>query len=200
MKLLLFALLASFCQEIPVEIFDEIKSSGSFPVFYIQSDQPKVVIEGKEDQVKKIQANVFGETLFLKMENGNYSNLDVKVSVYAPCVEEIIASGSGAITAGEINMPGKDFSIKIMGSGSASIKKFIGKEIELETYGSGSIKVDSAILSGDAELKTNGSGSITINGKCEKVEAATRGSGSIKGSLKYKTIDKTALGSGKISL
>jgi len=181
-----------------VAYFDSFSSSGSFDVFYVQSKERKVVVEGKEEFVKKLKTDVFDKTLRIKMEKGQYYNLVLKVTVYAPEIEDIEIHGSGDIRSESIIVPGKDLELSVSGSGDIIIREIKCKELDIDVMGSGDAWVTSANVEEDIDLSVKGSGDISINGQCRKVEAYVAGSGDITGKLKYAEIKKNVYGSGSI--
>lgn len=208
-----------FSEERATGAFSEISTSGPFNLYYYQSDTRKVLVEGKEEFVGKVITSVKDEELDIRLENGTYTNLVLRVSVWGPDVDEFSTTGSGNIIIDSLNTTGgvhlhtlgsgdikadnivcKDFSGKTAGSGNIKIARLkAGNDAELTTLGSGDCMVNFAEVDDVLTLKTSGSGDIIINGSCHEVIASTLGSGDIRGRLIYDLITQRILGSGNIS-
>lgn len=185
-------------EERKVAYFESFAAAGSFDVRFIQSDVQKVIVEGKEEFVKKLRTEVKGKTLILKMEKGNYHNLVLNVTVYAPMIDGIDICGSGDVLSDKIIVPGKELEFSVSGSGDITVNEIQCEELDIEIAGSGDVKVGKATVDKEIELSVSGSGDIAINGQCHKVEATVAGSGDISGNLKYAEIKKRVAGSGSI--
>jgi len=157
--------------------FDEIHSYGPFNVYFIQSQESKVVVEGYKEFVDKVTTEVKDDELTISLEKGKYNHLVLKVTVYAPDVEEITMAGSGDISIGTLT----------------------AKEVEISFSGSGNGRIEKADVAGKLELSISGSGNIVVNGKAGSVEARISGSGNIGGKLEYGSISKHKSGSGNIN-
>lgn len=209
-----------FSQERPMAAFDEINVAGAFNVYYIQSDESKVLVEGKEEFVEKVITELNDEALTIKLEPGTYHNLVLKVTVYSPEVDEINVAGSGDFfdVAGhtsrssiEYRLAGSgdltlaalstkdDLEIDLAGSGDVRADGIVCKDLEIRLAGSGDIRID-ATVENDIDARINGSGDITLNGSCDKAELKISGSGDMRGNLSYKKISTSCNGSGRISL
>ena len=210
-----------FSEERTVSRFDSFKAAGPFNVYYVQSPSQKVLVEGKEEFVKKVITEVRDDELSIRLEKGKYTDLVLRVTVFSPDIEDMTESGSGNLVCREVNLPGKEIEISVLGSGDAIIGNINCKDLELSaagsgdalvkaitvsedaeiaTAGSGDVKIESATIAGDLELSTAGSGDIRISGSCRNLEASTRGSGDISGRVQYSSIETTSRGSGKVKL
>jgi len=157
--------------------FDEIHSYGPFNVYYIQSADSKVVIEGGKEFVDKLKTEVKDGDLTLSLEKGSYNRLVLKVTVYAPDVEEIILAGSGDLFDMEGHTSNDDIKYTNAGSGNINVGDIKCKDFEARVAGSGDVKVGS-IVAKDAEFKTSGSAKVVVeNITAENVEMSFSGSG-----------------------
>lgn len=208
-----------FSEERSVGRFESFTSFIPANVYFVQAPEQKVLVEGKEEFVKKLIAEVQDKTLCLKLQKGNYNNLVLRVTVYSPFIEDIDTYGSGNIICGAVTMNGtdiklstsgsgdvvadslfcKEVSLKTKGSGDISVAAARCEDLDASTFGSGDIRIGRADVGDEIELHTAGSGDISVNGRCRKVEAKTMGSGDISGALTYSVLEDKALGSGKVS-
>jgi len=193
-----------FCEQRDVTFFDSFETSGPFNVYFVQSDTQKVIVEGKEEFVKKLKTKVSDETLSIKLEKGQYFDLVLKVTVYSPVIDEISGAGSGNIICSDISMPDKDIEFASAGSGDLFLGNVNCKEFDLATAGSGDTYMHGTIsIREDLDIAIAGSGSIQIDTLlCNDLDIAIAGSGCAK--IDYATIadeaDLHVMGSGDITI
>lgn len=208
-----------YSEERSLQEFDAVSTSGPYNVHYVQSRNSKVVVEGKKEFVSQLTTEVSGKTLRIKLKDGTYKGLVLKVTVYSPVLDGIRISGSGNFiehgphhSTGNIDfslsgsggfkaesIDCKSFSAKISGSGRINIgsTKADG-DVSISISGSGSGNIDEADIAGTLEISISGSGNIDVNGKAGSVNARTSGSGNIHGNLRYGSIDTHTSGSGRV--
>ena len=221
--------------------FDALSSSLPCNVYFSQADKQEVRVETTKEFAEKVLTTVEDGTLTLKLEEGRYPKLILRVVVTSPDIEGISINGSGSLvhegafhTSGFIkfNVSGSgdiqagsidclDFFAHVSGSGdirvaSVACDSFLATtsgsgHTDLETLtvkdfaaarvgGSGSIRLHEVTVDGDMDLRTYGSGSIFVNGRCRDVDATISGSGSISGSLSHTAIHTHTSGSGRVDL
>lgn len=209
----------NFSEERTPGAFSSIRASGPFNVYYCQSDECKVLVEGTEESVPKLLTNVSGGCLEIKLENGRYHDIVLKVTVFGPELEDVKSSGSGSFLADSI--AGDDVSIITSGSGSVAVRSIVCSDLTFISSGSGGVRVENASVDGDASLiisgsgsgrldnfqvngdmdiTISGSGSVIVNGFCDELSATISGSGSISGDFKYDSIHTRTSGSGSVKL
>lgn len=209
-----------FSQERPMPMFDEINVAGPFNVYYFQSDESKVLVEGKEEFVQKLSTEVKDGELTVRLEPGRYHNLVLKVSVYSPVADEVRLAGSGDFVdvaghtssddldyslagSGDIiveNVQCKDLDVKLAGSGDIRLKGcVVRKDADISLAGSGNIHLD-AEIGDELEARISGSGDMNLNGSCNRADLKISGSGNIGGKLSYRQINTSCSGSGRVSL
>ena len=200
--------------------FRSIASFGPFNVHFIQSGRPRILVEGTEESVSKLHTDVKDGELQIRLEDGTYRELVLKVTVWAPEVSSIRTSGSGDIIAdSDIRFKG-DLSLKSAGSGDIHMKTVSCDKLECKTAGSGDLYLgtiscssftSSTSGSGDLEMKSvrcdqlsssvSGSGDISISEALVsgRVELRTAGSGDIHVNGRCDTVSAHSSGSGDIS-
>lgn len=204
-------------EERKVSGFTEISISIAADVYLSQGDEEKLVLEGDEDALEKIETEVKGNTLRIKHEGTFHSGNIKKVKVYltARDIEEISIAGSADLQA-QTKISSENIELNVSGSGKIEIKELETDQIDASISGSGKINlagtktVSSLDLSisgsGDldaeklevqeAEITVSGSGSATVY-VTEDLEVDISGSGRVyyKGSP---VIDADISGSGKV--
>lgn len=200
--------------------FSSVSSSGPFNVYYVQSSISKVKVEGKKEFVEKLICKVNGGNLVLKLEDGTYSNLVLKVTVYSPELNSVHLSGSGSFMdegthttnnnvsfhlSGSGNLKAAKlecaaFSANISGSGRILVGEIDGGNMSFNTAGSGRIEIGKLKSNGNVSLSHAGSG----RGEIESADVQgtlklnISGSGSIEVNGRVGKVDASTSGSGDI--
>lgn len=169
---------ASEERELP--LFSSIKVSGPFDVYYVQSDLPKVVIEGNEEYFGKVITEVKKDVLTVGMEKGKYRDLVLKVTIYSAVADHITSSISGNF-------------FDIAGHTSAD-------DIEYKMSGSGDVQIENVSSSDDIEIVSTGSGNVRAEKiQCEELDASLSGSGNINvKDVQAKDLDVRQAGCGDV--
>ncbi len=200
--------------------FNEIINRTPFVVIFTPGEKYSVTVEGNARQMPILMTLCDNGRLTLRVADGFYRDVKLRVLVSAPDINTFIVSGSGQIECKEKLKYGHPVRLELSGSGDIELQKLICSETEIKLTGSGDIEMDgltasSAIVSltgsGDIDLKgidisrslraqVTGSGDIKLSGQARFVEAACTGSGDIEGRLQYEKIEKSIKGSGDIEL
>lgn len=210
--------------------YTEIRDVGSFSsissglpcnVYYSQADKQEVRVETTQEFAPKVLTEVKDGTLKLKLEEGRYPKLVLRVVISSPDIEGLSVSGSGNLfQEGALNASGnlnlkvsgsgdiqtgdiacKDFSARISGSGALRLASVACDGFDATTSGSGHIDLETLTAKGDASARISGSGRIrlhevTVDGD---MDLKTSGSGSILVTGRCRDVDATISGSGSIS-
>lgn len=206
-------------QERAVGRFSSLVSAGSTPVTYIQSSMSKVVIEGSPEFIDKMITEVRGGTLHIEMKRGNYRNLNLRVTVYSPVLDEVSMAGSGSFydekghkTEGNVNYSSAgsgrisvgrldcgSFNAHLSGSGKLSVDDLSCSEASLSASGSGGITVRRVVSSGDVSIRLAGSGyGLIDDADIGDLEIRISGSGSVKVNGRAMNVTASTSGSGSI--
>lgn len=156
--------------------FTKIESGGSWEVYVALGNQDEVRIESGNIDLDKILTEVDGETLKLKLERGNYRNVDLKFYVTVRNLEGLGSSGSGAIFLDD-DIKSDQLSLGVSGSGLIRLKNVFAYKLSAAISGSGDIILD--------------------GGKVEELKIAQSGSGDFEGiELNAKEVSISKSGSG----
>jgi len=217
--LLLFAGLqvnAQAVKECKVAMFDEVKFEGSATWVLIPSDEEKVLIESKSDDVfEYVDVDVNGHVLSInttdKQKNITKLFKSVTIKVFFKTITSVSLSGTGSVnTAEPINA--SKFTATLSGSGNMQIDVQCA-QFEGNMYGTGALEVRGE--AGNAEVRVDGVGGfdgyefitknmeVTVSGvggakvhAAQKLTATLNGVGSIryKGDPKTKNLNTNGLG------
>ena len=204
-----------------VQAFSSISSGLPCNVYYSQADKQEVRVETTNEFAEKVFTTVEDGTLKLKLEEGRYPKLILRVVISTPDIEGISISGSGSlvhegalhasgdlslkvsgsgdILAGSIDC--KDFSARVSGSGDLRLVRVACDGFEATTGGSGHIDLKTLTAKDDVSVRVSGSGSIRLHevDVDDNMVLKTSGSGSILVNGRCRDVNATTSGSGSIS-
>lgn len=200
--------------------FTSLSTGGPFNVYYVQSQTSKVVVEGKKEFVEKLDTKVSGGNLQIKLQDGTYKGLVLKVTVYSPVLDGIKISGSGSfIEKGDHKSNGsidfhlsgsgnlktnavecKGFSARISGSGRIEVPSIKGQNLSFAISGSGRITIGTAKADNDVAISISGSGNGDIDNADigGSLDLRISGSGNINVDGKAGSVVAHTSGSGNI--
>lgn len=176
--------------------FTSIQSGGSWDVFVSIGDRDEVMIESENIPLDKIITEVKDGELKLKLERGNYRNVQLKFYVTVRELSGLGSSGSGSITV-EDDVETKKMNIGVSGSGLIRMQHVFAESVNVGISGSGDIE----IAGGETKtLSVGQSGSGDFKGSdldAEQISVGKSGSGkSYVGTSK--TLKVGASGSGNV--
>ena len=210
--------------------FTEVREVGPFRalssgvpcnVYFEQADKQEVRVESTEEFAAQVLTEIEDGTLKLKLEQGRYPKLILRVVVSSPDIESLHISGSGNLVnegglrtgnnlalsisgSGSIHMgdiDSRDFSARCSGSGGIRLGQVTCAESKETISGSGSVTIGNLVSKGDVSVRISGSGRIRL----EEVDVdgdmdlKTSGSGSITVNGSCHSVTATTTGSGSIS-
>ena len=201
--------------------FDALSSGLPCNVYFSQADKQEVRVETTKEFAEKVLTTVEDGTLKLKLEEGRYPKLILRVVITSPDIEGLSVSGSGSLFVEDALHASKNLNLKVSGSGDIQAGSIDCLDFSAHVSGSGDIRVVSvacdsfvATTSGSGHInietltaqdfgtaRVGGSGSIrlhevTVDGN---MDLRTSGSGSIHVNGRCRDVDATTSGSGSIS-
>ena len=207
-------------EERQVKPFDAVSNSCPFDVYYEQSDEQYVVVEGDKEYFGRIHTEVRRGVLEITIDPARYRNVRLRVKVGSPEISQISMAGSGSINCTSDIVTDGEFSLRIAGSGDVVTQKITCTSIESAVSGSGDLKV-AYIDAGNASISLAGSGdwsaarikardltiSVAGSGDIEIVHAEVEntltanvaGSGDINVNGRARNVNAKVVGSGDIS-
>lgn len=159
--------------------FNAISSHLPCTIYFSQADKQEVRVETTEELAPKVQTIVEDGTLKLKMAEGNYPKLILRVFISVPDIESITIHGSGDLRHEGTLTVSNGLSIKVLGSGDIRMGDIVCKAFEGHTSGSGSLGFAS-IDCADFSASVKGSGNLRSGDvHCDGFGVSTSGSGDI---------------------
>lgn len=172
-----------------VPSFNKIDSEGIFDVTVKYGIEPLIKIMADDNVINNVITEVSGETLKLHLDDDkNYKNIEVKVVIELPILEQFSNKGTSNITISEVG-PTETFTLKNEGAGDI-VFSGTSTELIIENEGSGklsgfefySTNCDLTIIgSGDVQVNCNTTLSVNIEGSAN---VYYKGSPSINSEIK----------------
>src|SRR5574344_61798 len=141
--------------------FDKIENNGPYFIEYVQSPEYKLELKGNTALFDSITYFNEAQKLCFGMKPGDYSNVWLKVTVYAPYIKSACLHGTGSIFLGNIKF-NKDFKIISDAPGDIRADTIQCNLFEVEASGPGAITV-SKLKSKSQNIKSSGPGDVKIN-------------------------------------
>lgn len=179
-----------------VSSFTELRSEGSYDVYFIHDTVCYVQVEAEENLLPYIDTEIDGNELVIKTHQ--HRNLKphntIKIYVHAPNVSSVILEGSGKIDCDSISE--SDLNIHLDGSGDISVDLANCDKIKTKISGSGKVDISGTVNETDFDI--SGSGDINSYGLVQDTcFAEISGSGNMYVNV-VKFLDVHITGSGDV--
>ena len=159
--------------------FNAISSSLPCTVYFSQSDKQEVRVESTKELAPNVLTVIEDGTLKLKLKEGRYPKLILRIVISVPDIQSISLRGSGNLIHEGSFRTGNNLSVKVSGSGDIRMGDIVCKTFEAHTSGSGSLgfaSIDCADFTGSVK----GSGNLRSDSvHCDGFGVSTSGSGDI---------------------
>lgn len=166
-----------YSEDRKMDSFDKLSCSGPFNVYYVQSKESKVLVEGRKEDVERLITKVSGSTLTVKLQDGRYNSLVLRVTVYSPDLVSVSKSGSGDFVDEKGHNSNSDLVYSSSGSCTFRLGAISCGEFNVSTSGSGKVDAESLKCNG-ASFSTSGSGRVCIEHFASKADVDFKISGS----------------------
>ena len=162
-----------------VATFHAIHSGLPCNVYYEQGPTQEVRVESTREFAGKVITEVENGTLKIKMEEGRYPNLILRMVVTSPDIDGIKISGSGhLVNEGGIRAV-RGLDLTVSGSGGIRTGAIDSKDLTAHVSGSGSLRLPAVTCAGFSST-VSGSGSVKVEQvSCTGFSANVSGSGHI---------------------
>jgi hypothetical protein len=176
--------------------FKGIESGGSWDVYVTLGSKDEVRLESKGFDLDKVITEVEDGKLKIKLEKGNWKNVNITAFVTVRELESIGVSGSGRMII-ESNINSKKFNIGQSGSGNIQMKMLQTGALNIGMSGSGKVTIQGGnatsanigqsgsgelealeLMAGDVKIGKSGSGSTSI-GVNGNLTVGSSGSGNV---------------------
>lgn len=146
-------------EERKVSDFTEISISVPADVELRQGDECKLVLDGDEDVLEKIETKVRGDELVIKSNRRfNFGwNEEITIYITVKNIEEINVAGSADVVA-KTDISAKEIEFGISGSGKVHIPSLNATSIQASISGSGRVELGGNETAEKLELGISGSG------------------------------------------
>ena len=145
--------------------FSSIEFNSVAQIFFVQSDKCSMTVEGKQEEVDNLIAEVKGGCLYIDNKkrkskvSARNQKQGVKIYLSAPTLEEVRFSGVGTFYCKEPMKLG-DVNFQVEGVGSLEVKDLTCDDltVSLSGVGNAELHVDCA----DLDASVEGIGSVTL--------------------------------------
>lgn len=156
--------------------FTKVETGGSWDVTITKGSKDEVRLESASLDLNKVITEVDGRTLKIKLEKGNYRNVDLTVSITVRELESVGVSGSGNVELLS-DFGADEFTLGSSGSGVIQTKRIIAEKLNVGMSGSGEIRIAGGEVE-DLHVGQSGSGNFEgIDLVAQHVKVGKSGSG-----------------------
>ena len=166
-------------EERDVKPFDGISNSCPFDVFFEQSDERYVIVEGDKEYFERLHTDVRRGVLEITIDPARYRNVRLRVRVGSPEITQLTMGGSGSIVCkSDIDTEG-ELKIRVAGSGDLITEKVTCRDLSTSVAGSGYLKMG-RVEATDVDINVSGSGDWTSPRiKADNLSISLAGSGDV---------------------
>ncbi|MFN3997552.1 head GIN domain-containing protein [Algoriphagus sp.] len=155
--------------------FTKIENNGSWDVEINKGSKDEIRLESSGFDLNKVITEVNGRKLTIKLEKGNYKNVNIKVYVTIRELESIGNGGSGDMILNS-DFGANSFTIGLAGSGDIITQNINARKLTVGMSGSGKVIIESG-QAAEASIGQSGSGDLqAINFTAEAVKIGKSGS------------------------
>lgn len=154
-------------KEFKVDNFQNLDLTTVGSVYFTQASKCSVKIDGKKENVDKLDVYVENGTLNIEPKEKNLNGTKNGVNIYitAPTLEDLVFCGVGALYCEE-ELKVSDFKCALEGVGKIYIRNLKCQKLKAEVEGVG--KADIHVECQEINAEINGIGSLTLSGKTKK--------------------------------
>lgn len=176
--------------------FSKVETGGSWDVIITKGSKDEIKLESSSLDLSKVITEVRGGKLEIKLEKGNYRNVDLKVYITVRELESVGVSGSGSVKLMS-DFGAREFALGSSGSGVIETKQINAERLVVGMSGSGEILIGGGRVE---ELTIGQSGSGDYDGMdlvAQTVKIGKSGSGETSVTAE-KSLTVGASGSGNV--
>lgn len=180
--------------------FSAVKGEGALTLVVRRGDPASISVRSDDNVVGLVQAEVDDGTLRL-FTDGSWSTSDgLVVTVTAPAVGGVGASGSVQATADVLANDGGQAWVVADGASRVSVERVESQDLLVRAVGASQVQVDHADPA-TLEAKATGASSIVVHGACGHAKLHAEGASRIgDAELKAKTADVVVAGASSADL
>lgn len=166
-------------EERDVKPFDGISNSCPFDVYYEQSDDRYVIVEGDKEYFERLHTDVRRGVLEIYIDPARYRNVRLRVRVGSPEITQLAMAGSGSIVCKSDIVSDGELNIRVAGSGDLITEKITCRDLNSSVAGSGYLKMG-RVEAADVDINVTGSGDWTSPRiKADNLSISLAGSGDV---------------------
>ena len=156
--------------------FTQVENSGSWDIYITKGSKDEVRLESKSFDLSKVITKVENGQLKIRLEKGNWRNVDLTVYVTVRELESVGNGGSGTMYL-ESDFGANSFNMGLSGSGNIEAKNLNVGKLNVGMSGSGAIEIEGGRAE-KAVIGQSGSGNLNALGfTADVVDIGKSGSG-----------------------
>ncbi len=136
--------------------FTKVETGGSWDVTITKGSKDEIKLESSSLDLSKVITEVRGGKLEIKLEKGNYWNVDLSVFITVRELESVGVSGSGSVKLMS-DFGASEFTLGSSGSGVIETRQINAERLAVGMSGSGEIRVGGGRVD-DLTIGQSGSG------------------------------------------
>jgi hypothetical protein len=177
-----------------VAAFTRVELAGSANVTIHAGAAPYVVVHADDNLLARVTTQVHAGTLVIGTRGSFTTSSPMTVEVSVPSLQALTASGSGALSAS--NIQGPRVSVRLSGSGTVHASGTVTR-LDVSAGGSGDAQLGH-LAARDVHAAVSGSGQIVTHA-ANTLQASAAGSGTIVYAGNPAHVTKSITGSGTIT-
>ena len=163
-----------------VNSFEGVSNTCPFDVFYEQSDEQYVIVEGDKEYFERLHTEVKRGVLEIFIDPARYRNVRLRVRVGSPDISYLAMAGSGSIQCRKDIVTDSDLSLKVAGSGDLNTERIKCANLSTAVSGSGDLKL-AGVEADDVSMSLAGSGDLgAVRIKANNLSISVAGSGDVE--------------------
>lgn len=167
-------------EERAVKPFDAVTNTCPFDVFFEQSDEQYVIVEGDEAYFERLHTDVRHGVLEIEIDPARYRNVRLRVKVGCPDITQLSMVGSGSLICTSDIVTDGDLALKVSGSGDLMTKDIKCSNLKSAVSGSGDLAIVH-VEAADVSISLAGSGDwASTHIKAENLSVSLAGSGDVE--------------------
>lgn len=132
--------------------FDRIRLETSSDIRIIQSNEYKVVLKGRENDVDDVAVNVINDRLTIEE---HHHQQEIEIKIYVPEISQLQSIGSSLVYGESYFSQDRNMDISLEGSGEIDFA-IETDDVDVELIGSGYIYLEGYVQSMDADIEGSG--------------------------------------------
>ena len=143
-----------------VDEFTGIDLEGVDNVYITYGAEQQVTVTGHPNIISRIRTDVFNNTWYIALENGNYGDYELTYHLTLPRIEKVVSNGTGNVEITDF-ISQDELSVRLVGTGNFLGFPLAVKNCSIDISGSGNCEVT---VENRLDVNIDGSGRVYYQG------------------------------------